>query len=87
VIRVDSRLPLEQQREKIAHELGHLILHVGIQPDLPELFVVSQEFQTNHFAEHLLVPYYMFDHLAYKASIFEAPKLISHLFKVSERLA
>jgi hypothetical protein len=87
VILVDNRVSVAEQREKIAHELGHLILHVGVQPDLPELMIVSQEFQTNHFVEHLLVPFYMFDQLAYKVTLYDAPMYIARLFRVSEKLA
>jgi len=87
VIQVDSRLLVNEQRAKIAHELGHLILHVGVQPQLPELMVGQQEYQTNHFAEHLLMPYFMFEKFAFKVSLYEAPKYIAQLFRVPEKLA
>lgn len=87
VIQIDSTLSEEEQREKIAHELGHLILHCGAQPGLPELMICMQESQTNHFAEHLLVPFYMFDRLFYQVNRYEAPKYIARLFCVTEKIA
>ncbi|ELK39078.1 ImmA/IrrE family metallo-endopeptidase [Brevibacillus agri] len=87
VIAVDQSLEPIERRLKIAHEFGHLLLHEGVQPDSNELMIDWQESQANSFAEHLLMPYYMFDRFAYKVSLFDAPKYIAQLFQVPEQLA
>ncbi|WP_436664197.1 ImmA/IrrE family metallo-endopeptidase [Alicyclobacillus acidoterrestris] len=79
---IDCRQPPEMQREQLAHELGHRILHSGRQPDMDPLFRGLQEEQTRLFAMYALVPTFMlaplvsdtpqyYEHqCAYLASIF-----------------
>ncbi|NGQ95056.1 ImmA/IrrE family metallo-endopeptidase [Brevibacillus sp. SYP-B805] len=87
VIAVDESLDPITRRLKIAHEFGHLVLHVGVQPDHHSLLIDWQEAQANHFVEHLLMPFYMFDRFAYKVTLYDAPKYIAQLFRVPERMA
>ena len=87
LIGIDKTLDSSTKRMKIAHELGHLLLHVGIQPDCPELMIEWQESQANHFAEHLLMPFFMFEQIAFRVTLYDAPKVLSHKFQVPERAA
>ncbi|WP_238933562.1 ImmA/IrrE family metallo-endopeptidase [Brevibacillus choshinensis] len=87
LICIDSSLDPVSRRLRIAHEFGHLVLHVGVQPNSCELMIEWQESQINHFVEHLLMPFYMFERLAYKVSFYEAPKYISQVFMVPENVA
>lgn len=87
VIAVDHSLPLPQRREKIAHELGHLLLHEGMQPWGKDVMIDWQEAQANHFAEHLLMPYPMFAPLLENCSRYEAPSRLAAIFRVPLSLA
>jgi Zn-dependent peptidase ImmA (M78 family) len=87
VIAVDARLDPFARREKIAHELGHLLLHEGVQPANGDLMIDWQEAQANHFAEHLLLPFYMFAPLVERLTYSNAPALLSAVFRVPEPLA
>lgn len=87
VIQVDRLLSEYEQRVKIAHEFGHLLLHEGVQLDSCNLFTTMQESQITHFVEHLLMPYFMFEELDYKMNRYEVPKYLSQLFKVPEYMA
>ncbi|GED71228.1 hypothetical protein BRE01_49300 [Brevibacillus reuszeri] len=84
---IDKTLHPNVQRLKIAHEFGHLLLHVGIQPNCSDLMIEWQESQANHFAEHLLMPFYMFEGFAFQITLYEAPMYLSQLFRVPERTA
>lgn len=87
VIAIDQNLDEYSRRIKIAHEFGHLLLHEGIQPENNDLLIDWQEAQANHFVEHLLMPYFMFDRFAFQVTLYNAPKYISELFRVPERMA
>ncbi len=87
VIAVDERLDPVFRRVKIAHELGHLLLHQGIQPQSSDLMIEWQEAQANHFAEHLLMPFYMFAPLLEGCTRFDAPAVLSRRFQVPLPLA
>lgn len=56
---IDNRLPWEQQRVELAHELGHCILHVGNQSYISEQMRGLQEAQADRFAMYALVPTFM----------------------------
>ncbi len=56
---VDGRLPLPERRVVIAHEIGHLLLHAGIQTWLPCNARSKQEWQANRFAGYALAPSWM----------------------------
>ncbi len=87
IIAVDERLDLATQRVKIAHELGHLLLHEGIQPQSSEWMIDWQESQANHFAEHLLLPIYMMSPLLADCSRYNAPAMLAQRFQVPMPLA
>ncbi|MHB1628173.1 MAG: ImmA/IrrE family metallo-endopeptidase [Bacilli bacterium] len=53
---LDTRLPLLDQREDFGHELAHILIHVGSQGLLPDLFIDLQERQANNLSLYLLVP-------------------------------
>ncbi|MCY0893072.1 MAG: ImmA/IrrE family metallo-endopeptidase [Acidibacillus sp.] len=56
---VDGHLPLPERRVVIAHEIGHLLLHAGIQTWLPCDARSKQEWQANRFAAYALAPSWM----------------------------
>ena len=82
VIAVDERLDPAQKRVKTAHELGHLLLHVGIQPYSSEWMINFQESQANHFAEHLLLPIFMVSPLLVDCDRYNAPAYLAQRFQV-----
>ncbi|WP_018130972.1 ImmA/IrrE family metallo-endopeptidase [Effusibacillus pohliae] len=53
---VDDRLPEPQQRVELAHELGHVFLHVGHQIAINADLKARQEWQADRFAMYLLCP-------------------------------
>lgn len=53
---VDDRLPEPQQRVELAHELGHVFLHVGHQIAMTADFRAMQEWQADRFAMYLICP-------------------------------
>ncbi|MFY0543645.1 ImmA/IrrE family metallo-endopeptidase [Brevibacillus sp. H7] len=87
VIAVDQSLDPLSMRVKIAHEFGHLVLHEGVQPKSSDLMIDWQEAQANHFAEHLLMPFFMFAPLISKLTLYNAPQYLSSVFLVPEALA
>ncbi|WP_067931256.1 ImmA/IrrE family metallo-endopeptidase [Alicyclobacillus kakegawensis] len=56
---VDKRLPRRQQRVELAHELGHVLLHVGHQAFMPADERERQEYQADMFAMYALAPTFM----------------------------
>lgn len=82
VIQVNNRMYEEYQRIKIAHELGHLFLHEGVQTESCHPLINLQEYQVGHFVEHLLMPFFMFEELDYRMSRYEAPLYLSKIFNV-----
>lgn len=87
IIAVDERLEPEEKRVKIAHELGHLLLHVGIQPHSSEWMIDWQESQANHFAGHLLLPLFMVGPLLADCNRYNAPAYLAQRFQVPLSLA
>jgi predicted transcriptional regulator len=87
VIQVNNRMREEDQRVRIAHELGHLFLHEGVQTDACHPLINLQEYQVGHFVEHLLMPFYMFEDLDYHMSRYDAPLYLSRLFNVPHEFA
>lgn len=53
---LDTRLSCLVLREDFAHELAHILIHVGSQGLLPDLFIDLQERQAQNLALYLLVP-------------------------------
>ena len=53
---IDSRLPHRQQRVELAHELGHVLLHVGRQDFMNDDFRTKQEWQAERFGMYSLAP-------------------------------
>lgn len=56
---VDKRMPWEQQRVELAHELGHVLLHAGRQEFMTDNFRALQEWQADRFAAYALAPTFM----------------------------
>jgi Zn-dependent peptidase ImmA (M78 family) len=59
LIIIDDRNEWPQQRVELAHELGHVLLHVGVQWFMPDDFRALQEWQANRFAMYALAPTFM----------------------------
>lgn len=56
---INYSIPKRQQREIIAHELGHILYHSGNQLFMERSFINLQENQTENFVAFLLAPFYM----------------------------
>ncbi|PKR79216.1 peptidase [Halalkalibacillus sediminis] len=56
---VDSRDPIEHQREQFFHELCHILRHCGHQSMMPEAFRELQEWDARHFTLYAALPYHM----------------------------
>jgi Zn-dependent peptidase ImmA (M78 family) len=82
---IDNRLPWEQQRVELAHELGHCLLHAGRQELMQYDFRVMQEWQADRFAAYALAPTFMIGNCWIEASSRE--QMVSQLayyFNVTE---
>lgn len=53
---VDGHLSLPERRVVIAHEIGHILLHAGIQTWMAPEDRSKQEWQANRFAAYALAP-------------------------------
>lgn len=53
---VDGNQSLPERRVQIAHEIGHLLLHSGIQLWMSPVWHDKQEWQANRFAMYALAP-------------------------------
>lgn len=86
---LDSRISSQKQWQDFAHELGHVIRHVGKQHELREYFRDLQEFQANNFMYHFCVPTFML--IEYNVSncldIEHGAKFVSDTFNVTEKFA
>lgn len=56
---LDSRMPEQQQRLELAHELGHVLYHAGNQMTMGEAFRQKQEWEADRFAFYALAPTFM----------------------------
>ena len=63
LIQVDASLSDAEQRERLAHEIFHCLIHAGDQLQLPIPFVELQEAQAQAGAAHLLMPLWMLNSL------------------------
>ncbi|WP_051663453.1 ImmA/IrrE family metallo-endopeptidase [Alicyclobacillus macrosporangiidus] len=59
LIIINSENEWPEQRVELAHELGHVLLHVGVQWFMPDDFRALQEWQANRFAMYALAPTFM----------------------------
>ncbi len=56
---VDSRLPMNYQREQFFHELCHAVRHTGRQSMMPTAFRELQERDAKHFTLYSSLPFHM----------------------------
>lgn len=63
LVALDSRETNESQREQLAHEIAHHILHQGNQMEMYETFRHFQEEQTQRTSLFILAPTFMLDAL------------------------
>ncbi|MFJ8268494.1 ImmA/IrrE family metallo-endopeptidase [Peribacillus asahii] len=83
-INIDSREPLEMQREMFFHELCHILRHSGIQSMMPNAFRELQERDAQHFTRYAAIPCHMLKYLdMYDPDIID--NMVS-LFKVTPEL-
>ena len=99
VIGVNSSHHPNRQRFTIAHELGHFLLHEGIQMHVDEDFRVNlrneesskatsrEEIEANRFAAELLMPRHFIeqDVIKYEAHSEDLVQLLSQRYMVSTR--
>ena len=84
---IDRRLPFRQQKVELAHELGHVLMHVGRQDFMEDDFRAMQEWQADRFALYALVPAFMIKNYIIPTN--SRLRLITHLsdiFEVPETL-
>ena len=84
---LDSRISAQGQWQDFCHELGHLLLHVGDQINMPPLFRQYQEFKANNFMYHACVPTFMLDSLSIKNMTTYNIHKIQTLFNVEYEFA
>jgi Zn-dependent peptidase ImmA (M78 family) len=76
-----------QRRSDFFHELGHPLLHVGDQSNMPKLFEQLQEAQAGQFQLYAAMPIYMIEpyiHECYTISALE--KTLAEAFRLPESL-
>lgn len=82
---VDRRLPWNQQRVELAHELGHVLLHAGRQEFMTDDFRALQEWQADRFAAYALVPTFMLsNYIVHASSRQQLVSCLSQNFDVPE---
>src|SRR5699024_4994001 len=84
---IDPFLHKNRQREVFGHELGHVLLHVGIQLGMPEDFRHMQEAKARNFALHFTVPTFMLLELNMPKYRNQAVNLIAETFGVTHDFA
>lgn len=84
---IDSRIRAQLQWQDFCHELGHLLLHVGDQINMPPLFQEYQEWKANNFMYHACVPTFMLDSLEIKDMTTYNIHKIQTLFNVEYEFA
>lgn len=82
---INEELGEQEQREKVAHELGHILIHAGNQFLMSSEFIQMQEQQTQRFAGYLLVPFFMINELPDYPD--QAIYYIANRFNVTHQLA
>lgn len=80
---INNTLPNDLQWQEFCHELGHLLMHIGDQMNLPPLFVEYQENKANNFALHAAAPTFMIDQLNLPNTYQEAVRLLQETFYIS----
>lgn len=81
---IDLRNSIEHQWQDFCHELAHVLLHIGIQDKLPQMYIQYQEHKANQFMYHAAIPTFMLDNL--DSTFFTADK-IAILFGVELKFA
>jgi|GEM_PF-819750 len=82
-ILLDERISSEEQWQDFAHELRHVITHVGNQYKMNELFKDLQEFQANNFMYNFCVPTFMLLDMQFPDRRGQAVKMIAENFNVT----
>jgi len=86
-ITLDPRLPKKKQKEVFAHELAHVMYHVGIQIIMPESFREKQEYQARNFAFHFCIPTFMMKQMDLHKDRYRAVEEIADTFGVTNKFA
>lgn len=85
IIVIDSRLSKIEQREQLAHEIAHILIHVGGQLVTEYSFVLQQEWQAERVSRTILIPRYLVSKfLSNGDSWVEMTKYLAMQFMVSE---
>lgn len=86
-ISINPYLSPEKQKEVFAHELAHVLYHVGVQFNMPELFRLKQEFQAKNFSLHFCIPTFMLKKIEIPGDRNCAVLLLAETFGVTEKFA
>lgn len=86
---LDEKKDQFEQWQDFAHELAHVINHVGIQHNLSKSFRIRQEYQANNFMYHFCVPTFMLLSLDVNnyANINNGVDFISKTFNVTQEFS
>ena len=86
-IALSPALKEEKQKEVFAHELNHVLFHVGLQIYMPEDFRIMQEYKACSFAMHFAIPTFMLRRLILPDDRYKAITMISETFGVTPSFA
>lgn len=84
---VNSNLKETEQWFDFAHELGHILKHVGDQTSMTRSLILFQEEQANDFACRFLVPTHILNQVCFSYNRELAIRFIKEIFPVSEKVA
>lgn len=83
-ITLDSREPMEVQKEMFFHEWCHILRHTGTQSMMPKAFRELQEWDARHFTLYAAIPYHMLKFIDFQEE--HIVEQMASLFKVTPEL-
>ncbi|WP_082087899.1 ImmA/IrrE family metallo-endopeptidase [Domibacillus indicus] len=87
IILLNESLSPSLQWQEFAHELAHILRHVGNQYILPKDFRMLQEWQASHFALYFCIPGFMLQNIELPSSKQEAILKVMDVFHVTPSFA
>ncbi|MEQ6377421.1 ImmA/IrrE family metallo-endopeptidase [Bacillaceae bacterium S4-13-56] len=86
IIFLNENLTKQQEWQDFAHELCHVLRHVGRQEDLPYSFYQLKEWQDNSFMYHLCLPT-LLEKIKLESTMHRSTLIISEAFRVEYEFA
>lgn len=81
---LNERLSSRKRWQEFAHELCHILRHVGYQQHMPFLFYQMQEWQANYFSYHFCIPTFMLQELQ-EINVYQIMNLFNVEFEFASR--